>query len=383
MILANINLKIIIIEKTIVICIIEMKIRGNVIVLTGGKLDSKNAKTAHGLLRGSNRFNVISIIDKKFSGKYVHVDKNGKISISSEKTNIKIFKDLKSFIKSNIKVEYCVIGVASAGGLLSKEMRKDVIEAMQNKISIINGLHSLLNNDKEIKKISEDYNVNIHDIRESKAREKLNFWSGKIYEVKTPKIVVLGTDCGLGKRTTAKLIVENLQMNNVKSDMVYTGQTGWMQGWEYGFIFDSTLNDFVSGELERAIYECYISKKPEYILIEGQAALRNPSGPCGSEFLISANVDGVILQHSPKRMFYDGWEHVNAVMPSLDSEIKLIHSYGKEVIAITLNTQGMTDQEKIYHKKLIVQDLDIPVFLPIDEGLDGILEILQNQFYEN
>lgn len=360
-----------------------MKIRGNVIVLTGGKLDSKNAKTAHGLLRGSNRFNVISIIDKKFSGKYVHVDKNGKISISSEKTNIKIFKDLKSFIKSNIKVEYCVIGVASAGGLLSKEMRKDVIEAMQNKISIINGLHSLLNNDKEIKKISEDYNVNIHDIRESKAREKLNFWSGKIYEVKTPKIVVLGTDCGLGKRTTAKLIVENLQMNNVKSDMVYTGQTGWMQGWEYGFIFDSTLNDFVSGELERAIYECYISKKPEYILIEGQAALRNPSGPCGSEFLISANVDGVILQHSPKRMFYDGWEHVNAVMPSLDSEIKLIHSYGKEVIAITLNTQGMTDQEKIYHKKLIVQDLDIPVFLPIDEGLDGILEILQNQFYEN
>ncbi len=381
--MANINLKIIIIEKTIFICIIEMKIRGNAIVLTGGKLDSKNAKTAHGLLRGSNRFNVISIIDKKFSGKYVHVNKNGKISISSEKANIKIFKNLKSFINSNIKVEYCIIGVASAGGLLSKEMRKDVIEAMQNKISIINGLHSILNNDKEIKKISEDYNVNIHDIRESKEREKLNFWSGKIYDVKAPKIVVLGTDCGLGKRTTAKLIVENLQMNNVKSDMVYTGQTGWMQGWEHGFIFDSTLNDFVSGELERAIYECYISIKPKYILIEGQAALRNPSGPCGSEFLISANVDGVILQHSPKRMFYDGWEHVNAVMPSLDSEIKLIHSYGKEVIAITLNTQGMTDQEKLYHKKLIAQDLDIPVFLPLDEGLDGILEILQNQFYEN
>ena len=146
--MANINLKIIIIEKTIFICIIDMKIRGNAIVLTGGKLDSKNAKTAHGLLRGSNRFNVISIIDKKFSGKYVHVNKNGKISISSEKANIKIFKNLKSFINSNIKVEYCIIGVASAGGLLSKEMRKDVIEAMQNKISIINGLHSILNNDK-------------------------------------------------------------------------------------------------------------------------------------------------------------------------------------------------------------------------------------------
>ena len=360
-----------------------MKIRGNVIVLTGGKLDSKNAKTAHGLLRGSKRFNVTCIVDKKFSGKYVHIDDNGKIIISSKKSNIKIFKDLKSFIKSNIKVEYCVIGVASAGGLLSKEMRKDVIMAMQNKISIINGLHSILKNDKEIEKISNDYNVKIHDIRASKAREKLNFWSGKIYDVKAPKIVVLGTDCGLGKRTTAKLIVENLKKNNVKSDMVYTGQTGWMQGWEHGFIFDSTLNDFVSGELEAAIYECYISKNPEYILIEGQAALRNPSGPCGSEFLISADVDGVIIQHSPKRKFYDGWEHVNAVMPSLDSEIKLINSYGKDVIAITLNTQGMTDQEKIYHKELITKDLDIPVFLPIDEGVDGILEILNNKYYEN
>ena len=43
----------------------------------------------------------------------------------------------------------------------------------------------------------------------------------------------------------------------------------------------------------------------------------------------------------------------------------------------------MTEQEKIYHKELISKDLDIPVFLPIDDGLDGILEILQNKFYEN
>ena len=162
--------------------------------------------------------------------------------------------------------------------------------------------------------------------------------------------------------------------------MIYTGQTGWMQGWDYGFIFDSTLNDFVSGELERSIYQCYKDKNPDFILIEGQAALRNPSGPCGSEFLISANVDGVILQHSPKRKHFDGWEHVDAIMPSLESEIDLIKSYGKDVIAITLNTQGMTEQEKIYHKNLINTGFGIPVFLPIDEGMDGIVEILKKKY---
>ena len=94
-------------------------------------------------------------------------------------------------------------------------------------------------------------------------------------------------------------------------------------------------------------------------------------------------MDGVILQHSPKRKYFDGWDHVNAVMPSLDSEIKLINSYGKEVIAITLNTQGMTEQEKLYHKELISKDLDTPVFLPIEDGVEGIAEILQNKFYED
>ena len=360
-----------------------MKIKGNAIVLTNGKLNTKSAKTAHGLIRGSKRFNIVSVIDSSFSEKYVHVDKNGKIDLQDSISDIPIYKDINSFLHSSLKVDYCIIGVASAGGLLPNEMRQDVILSLKSGISIINGLHSILNDDDELRKISKQSNAKIYDIRESMPRNELTFWSGKIYDVKVPKIVVLGTDCGLGKRTTAKLIVENLKKNNIKSDMVYTGQTGWMQGWEHGFIFDSTLNDFVSGELEKAIYECYVAKKPRYILIEGQAALRNPSGPCGSEFLISANVDGVVLQHSPKRKYFDGWEHVNAVMPTLDSEIELINSYGKEVIAVTLNTQGMTNQEKIFHKELISKDLDIPVFLPIDEGLDGFLEILENKFYEN
>ena len=357
-----------------------MKVSGNAIVLTNGKFDTKSAKTAHGLIRGSKRFIIKSVIDDKFYAQYVHSNKHGNVFMSSTKSKIPVFKNVESFLEAGIDVNYCIIGVASAGGILPEEMRNDVILALNNNISIVNGLHSILNYDSQLKKIADNNNVKIYDVRVSKSRDELSFWSGKIYDVKSPKIVVLGTDCGLGKRTTAKLVVEALEKNKITADMIYTGQTGWMQGWKYGFIFDSTLNDFVSGELEKSIYQCYKDKKPDFILIEGQAALRNPSGPCGSEFLISADVDGVILQHSPKRKYFDGWEHVDAIMPSLDSEIELIKSYGKEVIAITLNTQGMTDQEKIFHKKLIVTDLNIPVFLPIDEGMDGIVEILKNKY---
>ena len=40
----------------------------------------------------------------------------------------------------------------------------------------------------------------------------------------------------------------------------------------------------------------------------------------------------------------------------------------------------MSEQEKIYHKNLINTDFGIPVFLPIDEGMDGIVEILKNKY---
>ena len=49
-----------------------MKIKGNVVVLTNGKLNTKSAKTAHGLIRGSKRFNVVAVIDSSFTNKFVH-----------------------------------------------------------------------------------------------------------------------------------------------------------------------------------------------------------------------------------------------------------------------------------------------------------------------
>ena len=355
-----------------------MSISGKAIVLTNGLFDTKSAKTAHGLIRASRRFCVVAVIDKKFAGQFVLLDENGKISLARSSKGIPVYKDVRSFVDSSLQANFCVIGVASAGGALPNEMRPDIVESMNNGLSIINGLHPMLNEDPELRFLSKKNNVQIHDIRKIRPREELSFWSGKISEVKSAKIVVMGTDCGLGKRTTAKMVVDALNKKGCTADMVYTGQTGWMQGWDYGFVFDSTVNDFVSGELERAVVSCYKEKTPDIIVIEGQASLRNPSGPCGGEFLISCDVDGVILQHSPKRKYYDGWEHVRALMPSINSEVALIEAYGKSVIAIALSTSKMTEKEMLEHKSSISKSLKIPVFLPLEEGVGGLAEIVKS-----
>ena len=372
-----------------------MEVSGQAIVLTNGLFNTKSAKTAHGLIRASKRFEIVAVVDKSFYGKFVSIDINQKISVTENPSGIPIYKDVQSFLKFNrtlkgfegknscVSPAYCIVGVASAGGLLPEEMREDILLAMKNSMSIINGLHSMLNEDKDLASCAKTHNVKIHDVRKIKSRAELRFWSGEISKVKSTKIVVMGTDCGLGKRTTAKMVVESLEKLGNSADMVYTGQTGWMQGWDYGFIFDSTLNDFVSGELEGAIVACYKGKAPDFIIIEGQAALRNPSGPCGGEFLISCQVDGVVLQHSPKRKYYDGWEHVGARMPSIASEVALIEAYGKRVIAVALSTSKMTEKEMQQYKKVISKEINIPVFLPLEEGVAEMAKILKKLRNDN
>jgi uncharacterized NAD-dependent epimerase/dehydratase family protein len=195
--------------------------------------------------------------------------------------------------------------------------------------------------------------------------------------METPIIAVMGMDCAMGKRTTARLIRQACQSQNLKAEMIYTGQTGWLQGGKYGFIFDSTLNDFVCGELENAILTCAKEEKPDYILLEGQASLRNPSGPCGLEFLISGRAKSVILVFAPKRKYFDNEEHWGEI-PSVESEIEIIEKLGSKVIALAMNTELCTDEEAYALQAQFEKSTGLTVLLPIQEGVDKIIPVLKS-----
>jgi uncharacterized NAD-dependent epimerase/dehydratase family protein len=159
--------------------------------------------------------------------------------------------------------------------------------------------------------------------------------------------------------------------------MVYTGQTGWMQGAKYGFVFDSTLNDFISGEMEHAVVMCYNESKPDIIFIEGQSSLRNPSGPAGAEWIVSADVDGVILQHNPARKQYKDMEYYPAYLPTLKDEIALIKIYGAPTLAVTINSAKMTEQEARLAVEQYAQELAIPVILPLEDGVKSLIPVFE------
>jgi uncharacterized NAD-dependent epimerase/dehydratase family protein len=348
----------------------------NAIILTNGLLTTSDAKTAHGLIRGTEKFTIVGVID----GIETAGNDAGNM-LDGKHRNIPVFSSLEEAMENINKVDFLIIGVATVGGKLPGNMLEVVRKAIQKGISIVNGLHEYLNDKEDIVLLAQEKGAQLIDIRQPKKREQLHFWSGEIFKIKTPVVAVLGMDCAMGKRTTARLLKQACEKISFKAEMIFTGQTGWLQGGKYGFIFDSTLNDFVSGELENAIVTCAKEAQPDIIFLEGQSSLRNPSGPCGIELLISGNAKHVVLIFAPKRKYFDNEAHWGSI-PSVASEIEIIEKLGSKVIGVAINTENCTTQEAFEFQAMYSQQLNIPVLLPLEEGVDPLLPILQQLIHQ-
>ena len=352
--------------------------KSNAIVVTGGYLDSSNAKTAHGLIRGSERFNILGVIDHKLAGRDA-----GEV-LDGLTRNLPVYSSITDFVKNaDEPAKYCVIGVATKGGVIPDSLMALLKEALENNLSIVNGLHDYVSDHEELASLAKQKGLEIIDVRKPKKFKDLHFWNGKIKEVKSLKVAVLGTDCALGKRTTSRLLTQAMTKAGFKAEMIYTGQTGWMQGAMYGFIFDSTLNDFISGEMEHAMWQCYQDVKPDIMFIEGQSSLRNPSGPAGAEWIVSGDADAVVLQHNPSRKQYKDMEYYPAYLPSVKEEIELIKIYGAPTIAVTVNTMKMnTDEARLWAQEMEKQ-LHIPIVLPLEDGVERLVSLFTEMIKKN
>ncbi len=341
---------------------------GTALVVCDGLFATANAKTAHGLVRGTERYEILAVVDAPTAGRDA-----GEV-LDGNRRGIPVHASIPEAIAALGRTpDFCVVGVATSGGRVTPGLRALLAQAIDHGMSIVNGLHELASEDPELAAAAERRGVTIRDVRLAPPRAQLHFWSGEIRSVRAPRLAVLGTDCAVGKRTTARFLRDACRASGLRTELIFTGQTGWMQGAPYGFIFDSIPNDFVSGELEHAIVSCWREARPELILLEGQSALRNPSGPCGSEFILSGGASGVVLQHAPGRVYYDGEEALGLKIPPVAEEIALIRSLGARVLALTLNGEGLSPEGLRAVQEGLKRELGLPVVRPLEEGVEPLL----------
>ena len=336
-----------------------------------GEIDGK---TANGLVRFSQKYEILSVIDS------LQVGLDSGVVLGDAPNGIPIYRDLLDAVShAGCVPDYFIFGMAPASGMLSTHERGLVLEAINLGMNIVNGLHEFLNDDPEFAEASKENDVRIIDIRRPRDKKDLRMWSGRIAEVTCPRIAVLGTDCAIGKRTTANIMTRALNESGIKTVMIGTGQTGLIQGVRYGVALDAVPSQFCAGELEAVIVKAFETENPDLIVVEGQGALSHPAFSSSSFILRGSCPDGVVLQHAPRRRVRCDFE--NMPMPTLASEINLIETFADtKIIGLTINHEQMSDQEVSSAITQYEQELGMPVTDALTRPTDRLVEMVQAAF---
>lgn len=167
--------------------------KANAIVYCEANFAAIDGKTANGLVRHSEKYNILSVIDSEQAGLDTGMVLDNKVN------NIPICRDLTDALASALAQagtmpDYFIFGMAPSSGMLSIHERSLILEAMSHGMNIVNGLHEFLNEDPVFIAACTANNVKILDIRKPRAKKDLRMFSGRIHEVTCPRIAVLGTD---------------------------------------------------------------------------------------------------------------------------------------------------------------------------------------------
>jgi uncharacterized NAD-dependent epimerase/dehydratase family protein len=344
------------------------------IVYCEAQFGEQDGKTANGLVRHSEKYEILSVIDSVRAG----VD-SGQF-LDGTANGIPVLASLAESVGHAGRVpDYLICGVAPADGLLSDDQRVVLLDGIARGMHIINGLHEFLNDDAEFVAAAVIAGVTITDVRRPKAKRDLHLFSGRIFDVTCPRIAILGTDGAIGKRTTATLLVQALNARGIKAVMVGTGQTTLIQGGKYGVALDALVPQFCSGEVEHQVVAAFEGEDPDVIVVEGQGALSHPAYLTSAHILRGSRPAGVIVQHAPKRVMLGDFPMVP--MPTADSEIALIEAFADtRVIGVTINHEEMTADELTDAIAEHALRLGLPVTDPLTRPASDLVDMVLAAF---
>ncbi len=103
------------------------------IILTNGLLNSFEAKTAHGLIRGTERYEIAGLVDPPTAGRDAGDVLDGKVR------HIPVFASVDEAVGQIENLKYAIVGVATIGGILPPEIMASVKEAIKYKVMRIMG----------------------------------------------------------------------------------------------------------------------------------------------------------------------------------------------------------------------------------------------------
>lgn len=312
------------------------------IVLAEGAFGTLTGKTANGVVMHSEVFDARVVIDSTHTGASAD-----DVLSNPSVTDVPVVGSLEDALDAVPEAAVLVLGVAPAGGRLSDYLEADLRGAMRAGCDIVSGLHVFLSENPEWQALADACDVDIIDVRKPPAADDLRVADGTDVPG-THVVLVMGTDCASGKRTTTMELYLEADNTGLDAAWVATGQTGIMIGAHRGVAIDRVPADFAAGVVEDMIVD--LSDR-DIVFVEGQAALTHRAyGGVTLSILDGAWPDAVVLADDPHR---DVREHFESLpVSSAKAEAHLIERLSGTSVA-AVSTWG--------DPKVVDYDLDVPV----------------------
>lgn len=271
-------------------------------------------------------------------------------------------------------VKSLIIGVAPVGGVVPDSWLAAIESAAAAGIDIVCGLHIRLGDYPAIVAAANASGARLVDVRVPPRRLPVGTGvkrSGK-------RVLMVGTDCAVGKKYSALALAAALQEDGVKATFRATGQTGIMIAGS-GLPIDAVVSDFVSGAAELLSPD---NDADHWDVIEGQGSLFHPGYAAVSLGLLhGSQPDAIVVCHDASRTRIDEWEGYD--LPTIPECIELNLANGRltnrriRCVGVSVNTSGLPAAERDDYRRRVSAETGLPCIDPLQDGMQPIVAALR------
>ncbi|MEO0648635.1 MAG: DUF1611 domain-containing protein [Cyanobacteria bacterium J06650_10] len=298
-------------------------------------LKGAKGKTGISLLRYSQN-EIVAVIDEAAVGESVR-------SLTNINRDIPIVSSIEESLAYNPTV--LAIGLAPSGGILPEPWYAEVKRAVSAGLSVMNGLHTQMNDDPEMQSQIQPGKW-VWDIR--KEPEGLVIGGGRARLLECDRVLTVGTDMAVGKMSTSIELNRASKAQGLNAKLIATGQTGLMLG-EDGVALDAIRVDYAAGAIEQCVME--YGRDRDILLIEGQGSLLNPGSTATLPLIRGSQPTHLILVHKAQLTHLQHFSDFK--IPPLSQVVDLYESAvtaggifaPAKVVGIALNTFGLSEEE--------------------------------------
>ena len=266
-----------------------------------------------------------------------------------------------------------VLGFANSGGLLDKKWLPYILEALNQGMDIVSGLHDKLTNFSEVVSKAYSANCNLFDIRHPTAQ----FTTGTGRKRSGKRLLTVGTDCSVGKMYTSLSLEKAMQQKGLDVSFRATGQCGILVAGT-GIAIDCVIADFISGAVESLSPDAHAQ---HWDIIEGQGSLSHPAFAGVSLGLLhGSQPDALVICHALNRTHMRGLPNTDfpSIAQTIEKNISEAQLTNPNVIVagIAINTSSVSVQEGHDICEQLSKEFLLPCVDPVRDGTALIVENL-------